>query len=53
MRNLEDYVSLIVDATINSGISRQAEAFKSGFNQVSTITLSFDEVGRTRFFNVF
>ncbi|KAG7964552.1 hypothetical protein I3843_09G176100 [Carya illinoinensis] len=34
MRNLEDYVSLIVDATINSGISRQAEAFKSGFNQV-------------------
>lgn len=35
MRNLEDYVSLIVDATVRSGISRQVEAFKSGFNQVS------------------
>jgi len=35
MRNLEDYVSLIVDATVRSGISRQVEAFKSGFNKVS------------------
>lgn len=34
MTNLEDYVSFIVDATTNSGISRQVEAFKSGFNQV-------------------
>lgn len=34
MRNLGDYVSLIVDATVRSGISRQVEAFKSGFNQV-------------------
>ncbi|KAI3896011.1 hypothetical protein MKW92_017974 [Papaver armeniacum] len=31
--NLEEYVSLIVDATLNSGILRQVEAFKSGFNQ--------------------
>jgi E3 ubiquitin-protein ligase TRIP12 len=38
MRNLEEYVSLVVDATINSGISRQVEGFKSGFNQVCTIT---------------
>ncbi|KAJ7977013.1 E3 ubiquitin-protein ligase UPL4 [Quillaja saponaria] len=37
MRNLEDYVSLIVDATIRSGISGQVEAFKSGFNQVFPI----------------
>ncbi|CAA7389475.1 unnamed protein product [Spirodela intermedia] len=32
--NLEEYVSLILDATIGSGISRQMEAFKSGFNEV-------------------
>ncbi|CAK8571548.1 unnamed protein product [Lathyrus sativus] len=37
MRNLEGYVSLIVDATVKSGISRQVEAFKSGFNQVFPI----------------
>ncbi|KAG4383684.1 hypothetical protein GLYMA_13G136900v4 [Glycine max] len=36
-RNLEDYVSLIVDATVRSGVSRQVEAFKSGFNQVFSI----------------
>ncbi|KAL2481452.1 E3 ubiquitin-protein ligase UPL4 [Abeliophyllum distichum] len=35
--NLEEYVSLIVDATIKSGISRQMEAFKSGFDQVFPI----------------
>lgn len=39
MRNLEDYVSLIVDATVRSGVSRQVEAFKSGFNQVSHFVL--------------
>ncbi|KAL5546226.1 hypothetical protein UlMin_005913 [Ulmus minor] len=33
-RNLEDYISLTVDATVGAGISRQVEAFKSGFNQV-------------------
>nr|KYP43929.1 E3 ubiquitin-protein ligase UPL4 [Cajanus cajan] len=37
MGNLEDYVSLIVDATVRSGISRQVDAFKSGFNQVFPI----------------
>ncbi|RZC83782.1 hypothetical protein C5167_046560 [Papaver somniferum] len=36
--NLEEYVSLIVDATLNSGILRQVEAFKSGFNQVFPLT---------------
>ncbi|VFQ94842.1 unnamed protein product [Cuscuta campestris] len=35
--NLEDYVSLIVDASIRSGVSRQVESFKSGFNQVFPI----------------
>ncbi|XP_054815351.1 E3 ubiquitin-protein ligase UPL4 isoform X2 [Prosopis cineraria] len=37
MRNLDDYVSLVVDATVKSGVSRQVEAFKSGFNQVFSI----------------
>ena len=34
MVNLDAYVSRIVDATIHIGISRQVEAFKSGFNKV-------------------
>ncbi|KAL6998251.1 E3 ubiquitin-protein ligase upl4 [Sarracenia purpurea var. burkii] len=37
MTNLEEYVELVVDATINGGIYRQVEAFKSGFNQVFPI----------------
>ncbi|KAL7265164.1 hypothetical protein ACSBR1_003011 [Camellia fascicularis] len=37
MTNLEEYVSLIVDATINAGVCRQMQAFKSGFNQVFPI----------------
>ncbi|XP_023527252.1 E3 ubiquitin-protein ligase UPL4-like isoform X1 [Cucurbita pepo subsp. pepo] len=36
-KNLEDYVSLVADATLYSGISTQIEAFKSGFNQVFPI----------------
>ncbi|XP_077239573.1 ubiquitin-protein ligase 4 [Tasmannia lanceolata] len=32
--NLDEYVSLVVDATVRSGVYRQVEAFKSGFNQV-------------------
>lgn len=38
MTNLEQYVSLVVDATVNTGIHRQVEAFKSGFNQVRAFT---------------
>lgn len=34
INNLEGFVSLVVDATVRSGISRQLEAFKSGFNKV-------------------
>ncbi|KAL5231047.1 hypothetical protein ABZP36_029823 [Zizania latifolia] len=32
--NLEQYVSFVVDTTVRSGIARQLEAFKSGFNEV-------------------
>lgn len=32
--NLEEYVKFMVDATVNSGIARQVDAFKSGFDQV-------------------
>ncbi|GLT47885.1 hypothetical protein SLA2020_215420 [Shorea laevis] len=35
--NLEEYVKLVVDVTIKSGVSRQVDAFKSGFNQVFPI----------------
>ncbi|KAI3677127.1 hypothetical protein L1987_86748 [Smallanthus sonchifolius] len=35
--NLEEYIELVVDAKINSGICRQMDAFKSGFNQVFPI----------------
>lgn len=37
MINLEEYVSLVLDATLNAGILRQVEAFRSGFNQVFPI----------------
>ncbi|KAL6839690.1 hypothetical protein ACP4OV_030378 [Aristida adscensionis] len=36
--NLEEYISLVVDATIKTGIMRQVEAFKAGFNQVFDIS---------------
>ncbi|XP_011092986.1 E3 ubiquitin-protein ligase UPL3 isoform X1 [Sesamum indicum] len=36
--SLGDYVSLVVDATVGTGIMRQLEAFRSGFNQVFDIT---------------
>ncbi|KAL0409876.1 UNVERIFIED_CONTAM: E3 ubiquitin-protein ligase UPL4 [Sesamum latifolium] len=35
--NLEEYITLMVDATTKSGITRQVEAFKSGFDQVFPI----------------
>lgn len=34
VENLEEYVNRVVDATVKSGIARQMEAFKSGFNEV-------------------
>jgi len=38
INNLEDYISLVVDATINSGIRKQVDAFRAGFNKVFDIT---------------
>lgn len=34
INNLEEYVSLVVDATMKAGIMRQVEAFRTGFSQV-------------------
>ncbi|KAK8457623.1 hypothetical protein SEVIR_3G218600v4 [Setaria viridis] len=34
VENLEEYVHHVVEATVKSGIARQMEAFKSGFNEV-------------------
>ncbi|PWA87462.1 E3 ubiquitin-protein ligase UPL3 [Artemisia annua] len=34
INNLEEYVSLVVCATVKTGITRQMEAFRAGFNQV-------------------
>lgn len=38
MSNLEDYVLLLKNATIGSGISCQLQAFRLGFNQVCITT---------------
>lgn len=38
IENLEEYISLVVDATVKTGIIRQMEAFRAGFNQVFDIT---------------
>ncbi|KMS95508.1 hypothetical protein BVRB_007490 [Beta vulgaris subsp. vulgaris] len=34
INNLEEYISLFLDATLQTGVYRQVEAFKSGLNQV-------------------
>uniref|UniRef100_A0ACD5U1W4 Uncharacterized protein n=1 Tax=Avena sativa TaxID=4498 RepID=A0ACD5U1W4_AVESA len=48
--NLEEYVSFVVEATVKSGILRQLDAFKSGFNQVFPLSalqvFSEDELER-------
>ncbi|KAJ3679918.1 hypothetical protein LUZ60_016196 [Juncus effusus] len=36
--NLEEYINLVVDATVKSGIVRQIEAFRAGFNQVFEVS---------------
>ncbi|XP_021775478.1 E3 ubiquitin-protein ligase UPL3-like [Chenopodium quinoa] len=38
INNLEEYISLVVDATVKSGVIRQMEAFRAGFNQVFDVT---------------
>ena len=39
INNLEEYISLVVDATVKAGITRQMEAFRAGFNQVICLYL--------------
>ncbi|KAJ6840622.1 E3 ubiquitin-protein ligase UPL3 [Iris pallida] len=38
INNLEEYISMVVDATVKSGIMRQMKAFRAGFNQVLDIS---------------
>ncbi|KAG9442713.1 hypothetical protein H6P81_018567 [Aristolochia fimbriata] len=38
IHNLDEYISLVVNATVRTGIMRQTEAFRAGFNQVFDIT---------------
>ncbi|KAL2329061.1 hypothetical protein Fmac_022488 [Flemingia macrophylla] len=38
INNLEEYISMVVNATVNTGIIRQMEAFRAGFNQVFDIS---------------
>ncbi|XP_050889107.1 E3 ubiquitin-protein ligase UPL3 [Lathyrus oleraceus] len=38
LNNLEDYISMVVDATAKTGITRQLEAFRAGFNQVFDVS---------------
>nr|KAJ0223853.1 hypothetical protein LSAT_V11C200095020 [Lactuca sativa] len=44
LNNLEEYISLVVDATVKTGITRQLEAFRAGFNQADTLVehIKFD-----------
>jgi len=37
VENLEEYVHHVVEATVKSGIAKQMEAFKSGFNEVCAL----------------
>ncbi|KAG2397980.1 E3 ubiquitin-protein [Vigna angularis] len=38
INNLEEYISMVVEATVKTGILRQMEAFRAGFNQVFEIS---------------
>ncbi|KAG2239477.1 hypothetical protein Bca52824_091723 [Brassica carinata] len=44
INSLEEYISLVVDATVKKGIARQLEAFRSEFNQAETLAehIKFD-----------
>lgn len=37
INSLEEYISLVVDGTVKTGIMRQMDAFRDGFNQVSNL----------------
>ncbi|KAH7446550.1 hypothetical protein KP509_01G061600 [Ceratopteris richardii] len=38
LENLEEYVALVVDSTLKSGIAPQLDAFRSGFNEVFQVS---------------
>ncbi|GJW61431.1 E3 ubiquitin protein ligase UPL3 [Tanacetum coccineum] len=38
LNNLDECISMVVDATVKTGITRQMEAFRAGFNQVFDIS---------------
>ncbi|KAI5386552.1 hypothetical protein KIW84_072908 [Lathyrus oleraceus] len=38
LNNLEDYISMVVDATAKTGITRQLEAFRAEFNQAFDVS---------------
>ncbi|KAK7404378.1 hypothetical protein VNO78_05238 [Psophocarpus tetragonolobus] len=38
INNLEEYISMVVEATVKAGIMLQMEAFRAGFNQVFDIS---------------
>ncbi|KAL7584719.1 hypothetical protein Lser_V15G44695 [Lactuca serriola] len=38
LNNLEEYISLVVDATVKTGITRQLKEFRAGFNQVFDVS---------------
>ncbi|GJU58363.1 E3 ubiquitin protein ligase UPL3 [Tanacetum coccineum] len=38
LNNLDEYISMVADATVKTGITRQMEAFRAGFNQVFDIS---------------
>ncbi|KAL6963708.1 HECT-type E3 ubiquitin transferase [Sarracenia purpurea var. burkii] len=44
IHNLDKYISSVVDATVRTGIARQMEAFRAGFNQAETLVdhIKFD-----------
>ncbi|KAK7264195.1 hypothetical protein RJT34_31800 [Clitoria ternatea] len=38
INNLEEYIAMVVDSTVKTGIMRQMEAFRAGFSQVFDIS---------------
>ncbi|GKA63885.1 E3 ubiquitin protein ligase UPL3 [Tanacetum coccineum] len=38
LNNLDEYISMVVDATVKTSITRQTEAFRAGINQVFDIS---------------
>ncbi|KAL8129145.1 LOW QUALITY PROTEIN: hypothetical protein V2J09_018300 [Rumex salicifolius] len=49
--NLKEYVSLVLDATLHTGIFRQVEAFKSGFNKMFLLHSQVFPISQLQIFN--